>query len=195
MPNIPFVDGSEALRYLRSNRQNTDLDPAVSNEDLLNSLGQPADAEASSNTGAFALISLFKRLLNTALAGLPTSLGTKTKANSLPVVLASDQPRRTVSMAAIALSAVSGDQTILTPTSGKSLQIFNIVLSNPSTATAFILKQGTTGQGQTNLTGTITAYDYAGDFAEPLGLAVDRSFVINLPSSGTLRGYVTWREE
>lgn len=195
MPNIPFVDGSEALRYLRSNRQNTNTDPAVSNEDLLNSLGQPADAEASSNTGAFALISLFKRLLNTALAGLPTSLGVKAKANSLSVVLASDQPRRTVSMAAIALSAVSGDQTILTPTSGKSLQIFNIILSNPSTATAFILKEGTSGQGQASLTGTITAYDYAQDFPEPLGLAVGKSLVITLPATGSLSGSVTWREE
>lgn len=123
------------------------------------------------------------------------ALGVKTSENSLPVVIASNQPSRTVSMSAINLNAVSGDQTILTPTSGKSLQIFNIVLNNSTTATSFILKQGTTSQGQTNLTGTVTAFDYAGDFAEPLGLAVNRSFVINLPRSGTLSGYVTWREE
>lgn len=195
MPNIPFVDGSEALRYLRSNRQNTNLDPAVSNEDLLNSLGQPADAEASSNTGAFALISLFKRLLNTALAGLPTALGIGTKSTSVPVVLASDQPSRPISMSAISLSAVSGDQTILTPSSGKSLHIFSLLLTNSATATTFILKQGTTGQGQSNLTGTITVFDYAQDFSTPIGLATNKSFVVNLPTTGTLNGFVAWREE
>lgn len=195
MSNIPYIDGAETVRYLRSSKANTNQDPSVSNEDLLDSLGKPGDAEASTNAGSFGILALLKRLINTTLAGLPTSRGTKTSANSVPVVLASDQVRRTVSMVPINLSAVSGDQTIFTPTAGKSLQIFNVVLSNSTTATAFILKQGTTGQGQTNLTGTITAFDAALDFPEPLGLAVDRSFVINLPSSGTLRGYVALREE
>lgn len=250
--------------YIYSTREGSDGDPVDSHQSVVeaveSSIGFPESVAASSNTGSFNLISLFKRFLtlfstvdtnvNNINSKLPTlgakttsqslsvtlasdqsalpvsiasiplatdaatatnqtagnsslsninsklpTLGTKTTENSLPVVLASDQPRRTVSMTAITLSAVSGDQTILTPTSGKSLQIFNVVLSNSTAATAFILKQGTTGQGQTNLTGTITAFDAALDFPEPLGLAVNRSFVINLPSSGTLRGYVTWREE
>lgn len=194
------ADGTDF--YMYSTKPGTLTEPALSQESIVDRLdtlntvvGQTSSTEASSNTGTFSLVALFKRLLNTTLAALPVSRGSKASADSLAVVLASDQVRRTVSMAAINLNAVSGDQTILTPTSGKSLQIFNIVLNNSTTATSFILKQGTTSQGQTNLTGTVTAFDYAGDFAEPLGLAVNRSFVINLPNSGTLSGYVTWREE
>lgn len=188
--------------YMYSTKPGTLADPALSQESIVDRLdtlntvvGQTSSTEASSNTGTFPLISLLKRLLNTTLAALPVSRGSKASADSLAVVLASDQVRRTVSMVPINLSAVSGDQTIFTPTAGKSLQIFNVVLSNSTTATAFILKQGTTGEGQLNLTGTITAFDAALDFPEPLGLAINRSFVINLPSSGTLRGYVTLREE
>jgi hypothetical protein len=133
--------------------------------------------------------------LATLLGAFPATLGQKTSANSLSVVVASDQLSQPVTMTAINLSAVSGDQTIISPTAGKALRIYNLVLSNATTLTSFALRSGTSGQGQVNLTSAIAAYDYAGDFSPPLGLPVDRSFVINLPSSGSLTGYVTWREE
>jgi hypothetical protein len=188
--------------WFRSTKAGTELDPVISQEDisdrldLVNAvLGTAAAAEATTNTGTFNLVSLVKRLLNTRLAGLPAALGQAASASSLPVVVASDQLSQPVTMTAINLSAVSGDQTIVSPTSNKALRIYNLVLSNPTTLTSFVLKAGTVAQGQVALTSTLSAYDYAGDFSPPLGLPVDRSFVINLPSSGSLTGYVTWREE
>lgn len=50
-------------------------------------IGAQADAAATTDTGTFSLIALVKRLLGK----LPASLGIKTSAASLPVVLASDQ--------------------------------------------------------------------------------------------------------
>ncbi|MER9901594.1 hypothetical protein [Mesorhizobium sp. M0130] len=51
------------------------------------SLGAAADTVASSDTGAFSLIALFKRLLS---VKLPSTLGPKTGANSFSVTLSSD---------------------------------------------------------------------------------------------------------
>ncbi|RVU07520.1 hypothetical protein EOE18_00005 [Novosphingobium umbonatum] len=64
-------------------------------------LGAKADAAATSDTGAFSLIALTKRLLGK----LPASLGQKTAANSLPVVLPSDMGALPVSAAALPLPA------------------------------------------------------------------------------------------
>lgn len=50
------------------------------------SLGAAADSAASSDSGTFSLIALFKRLLGK----FPSSLGTKTAANSFSVTLSSD---------------------------------------------------------------------------------------------------------
>lgn len=55
-------------------------------------IGAPADAAATTDAGTFSLIALVKRLLGK----LPASLGIKTSAASLPVVLASDQATLTV---------------------------------------------------------------------------------------------------
>jgi hypothetical protein len=57
-------------------------------------LGAKADASASSDSGTFSLVSLFKRLL----AKIPT-VGQTTKSGSLPVTLASDQGALTVTVA------------------------------------------------------------------------------------------------
>ncbi|WP_374495337.1 hypothetical protein [Zoogloea sp.] len=57
-------------------------------------LGAPADGAAAGDTSAVGIIALLKRSLQrwtTLLDRLPGSLGTKTAAASLPVVLASDQ--------------------------------------------------------------------------------------------------------
>lgn len=57
-------------------------------------LGAKGDAAASADTGSFSVIAFIKRGLTnwtTLLGRLPGSLGTKTAAASLPVVLASDQ--------------------------------------------------------------------------------------------------------
>lgn len=153
------------------------------------SVGARSDAAATS--GTVSIISLFKGLIQL----FPSSLGTKGKDNSLSVVLAADQPKRSTFVTAISLSNISGDQVILTPSAGKSLQIFSIVLQNPTVLTQFSLKQGTVGQGQLLISGVLSIYDYAQEWSEPCGLSINKSFVVNLPSTGSLNGYVTWREE
>ncbi|NDC41964.1 MAG: hypothetical protein EBZ77_10505, partial [Chitinophagia bacterium] len=131
---------------------------------------------------------------NTSLASidgkLPATLGNKTAAASLPVTVANDQLSQPVTMTPITLTNVSGDQTIVTPTTGKALRIYSLVLSNPITLTSFVLKAGNTA-----ISATLQAYDYGQEFPNPLGLATNQAFVINLPTTGTLNGYVTWRQE
>ena len=61
---------------------------AVSQVDI----GTQADAPATTDSGVFSLLALVKRLLSK----LPATLGIKTAAASLPVVLASDQATLTV---------------------------------------------------------------------------------------------------
>lgn len=77
-------DTTEATQLLvKAAVQNIDTD-----------LGAPADAAATTDTGSFSLLALIKRSLQnwtTLLGRLPASLGVKTGAASLPVVLASDQ--------------------------------------------------------------------------------------------------------
>jgi hypothetical protein len=130
---------------------------------------------------------------NTSLASIDSklaTLGTKTAAASLPVTMASDQLSQPVTMSPIILTNVSGDQTLLTPATGKALRIYSLVLSNPTTLTSFVLKAGNTA-----ISATLQAYDYGQEFPNPLGLATNQAFVINLPTTGTLNGYITWRQE
>lgn len=66
-------------------------------------LGAKADAAASTDTGTFSLIALFKRSLQdwtTYLGRFPAALGQTTKSGSLPVTLASDQGNLTVTQGA-----------------------------------------------------------------------------------------------
>lgn len=75
-------------------------------------LGAPADAAAAADDSAVGIIALLKRGLQrwtALLAVLPASLGAKTSAASLPVVLASDQA--TVPVAATARTC-TGRQTL-----------------------------------------------------------------------------------
>ena len=83
---------------------------AVQNLDT--DFGTPADAAAGSDTASATLMSFIKRGLQrwtALLAVLPASLGAKTSAASLPVVLASDQA--TVPVAATARTC-TGRQTL-----------------------------------------------------------------------------------
>ena len=71
-------------------------------------LGYAADTSASSDTGAFSLIALTKRLLSKFTAQLPAALGSATSAASLAVVIASDQAAVNVTQQ---VSAASGNVT------------------------------------------------------------------------------------
>ena len=92
----------------------TPASPATAaGQDLTNTaVGAPADGAAAGDTSAVGIIALLKRGLQrwtALLAVLPASLGAKTSAASLPVVLASDQA--TVPVAATARTC-TGRQTL-----------------------------------------------------------------------------------
>lgn len=118
-------------------------------------------------------------------------------ANTLRVVLPTNQPRIPISeedvkMSPIALSA-SGDQIIITPAAGKALRISDITFTAASLVSVQF-KQGTTAQGQTTLSGVMPVLDHQNSYSRPLALAVDRSLVINLGSAVAVNGYVCWWE-
>lgn len=73
MANLPIKDGAGASVFRKARGTGTDPDPYISEMDIA-AIGQQADSEASSNTGTFGLISLFKRLLNTTLSVGATTL-------------------------------------------------------------------------------------------------------------------------
>lgn len=75
LPTLGAKNGAGSISVISA----TD-DPVAAN------LGIRGDVSATSDTGSFTLISLFKRLL-----GKIPAVGTKTTANSLPVTLASDE--------------------------------------------------------------------------------------------------------
>lgn len=94
----------------------------------------------------------------------------------------------TASMSAIATDGTSGDKIILTPTSGKALRISSLCLVMAS-ATAITLKKTSTA-----MTGAMTVSELVADFPQPVALAVDQTFVINVGSAVAVNGFVTWWE-
>ena len=119
--------------------------------------------------------------------------------NTLRAVLASNQPRipvarNTSTMSPMSFSS-SGDNTVISPSSGKALRISAIALTAP-TLVSIQLKNGTAAQGsQVNLTGVMPVTDWGDSFANPVALPVDRSLVLNLGAPVAVTGYVAWWEE
>ena len=91
--SVPVVLPASQVAELRSRTWNlTNISDSVSITS--SDLGLATDAPATTDTGTFSLISLFKRNLQklTSLSSLlPTSIGQKNKAGSFSVTLASDQ--------------------------------------------------------------------------------------------------------
>lgn len=89
--------------------------------------------------------------------------------------------------------ASSGDNTILTPSTGKALRILWIgFLCNA--AVNIILNEGTSAEGQTAMTGVMNfnangslTWDFRGRDVQ-LPLAQDKSFVINLSGAKQVSG-------
>lgn len=126
-------------------------------------LGATADAAATTDTGTFSLIALVKRALTnwtTLLGRIPASLGTKTAANSLPVVLASDQ-------ATIAARDTNGTGAVRYTTDTTAVTGGNFAQIHCLTNTVFATLTRTNGTGSltgvtlpagTLLIGPFTAY-------------------------------------
>ncbi len=91
-------------------------------------------------------------------------------------------------MTVIATDGTSGDKTILTPTSGKALRISSLCLTMAS-ATAITLKKTSTA-----ISGAMNISDLVTDFPQPIGLAIDQTFVVNVGSAIAVNGFVTWWE-
>lgn len=83
-------------------------------------LGATADTAATSDTGTFSLIALFKRLLQSITAGLPSVLTAKTS-GGLTIH-----------------SAVSGASTNATSVKGSAGQLYNLIATNNGTGVAYL---------------------------------------------------------
>lgn len=106
---------------------NTQRITVASDGPLMTSIGAPADAAASSDTGSFSLLAFIKRALQnwtTLLARVPGN-GQAAMAASLPVVIASNQ----------SAVPVAENSLILTGAAAQTATVNNI-LENPSSANA-----------------------------------------------------------
>lgn len=95
--------------------------------------GAKADAKATDgSTSAWSVVALLKGLVDWALNRMPASLGQKTSANSLPVVVASDQTTLT--------TALQGDFI-----SGSSYSVDVTLSASANTASQFAVPTGARG--------------------------------------------------
>ena len=121
MPSIKYIDGSSNTREraITTASQGTTVNPDVflfSSDEL----GAKADTAATSDTGSFSLISLFKRLLTIV-------------------------SRPSIVYANATLTATTDTQIVAAPGAGVSVYITHLVVQNiTTTATTVNVKQGTT---------------------------------------------------
>jgi hypothetical protein len=123
---------------------------------LTQDLGRSFSTPATDDTGTFSLIQLFKRLLS---VKLPTSLGTKTAANSFPVTLASDSTLGVNTIQPVSSTSFSGEisvantatsirpsvperKKIILTNAGASIVYVDFTNSVSTTVYAFILNPG-----------------------------------------------------
>lgn len=169
MPNIQAKDAAEATIYLYSTKANSDLAPAVSQENLLDALEPQTNTTAPSTDTAAAgingrLIRLAQRLTSL-IALLPTSLGQTNMAGSLSVTVASNQ----------SAVPVSG------PLTNTELRATAVPVSGPLTAAEL-----TTAALATNTTAEAIRDRLPSAFLTPGLLAVD-----TLATPGTARVQAT----
>ncbi|MBW4675967.1 MAG: hypothetical protein KME52_18670 [Desmonostoc geniculatum HA4340-LM1] len=135
---------------------------------------------------------------NVGVSSLPVAFNTGTASSTTQrVVIASDDAlinqlkantSYTTTATPVATDGTSGDKTILTPTSGKALRISSLCLVM-SSATAITLKKGSTA-----ISGAMTISELVTDFPQPIALAIDQTFAINIGSAIAVNGFVTWWE-
>jgi hypothetical protein len=94
---------------------------------------------------------------------------------------------RTTSITSISISA-SGDNTIITPTTGKALRISSLYF------TAATQVNVTLKRGATTISGAMPLTDHAADYVHPISFSVNESLIINIGSAVNVRGYVIWWE-
>ena len=85
---VKVTDGTSTPAIKPASTLSALTDAAMAVQEI--NIGNQADASATTDTGTFSLIALFKRLLAKVTTQLPAALGGATSAASLPVVLSSD---------------------------------------------------------------------------------------------------------
>jgi hypothetical protein len=134
----------------------------------ITTIGTEADAAASSDTGTFTLIALFKRALQklasivSSVANIP-ELGQTTKSGSVPVTLASDQGAITVTDttgSAVALSSPPSATTAATDTSFTfSQKVNHFLIQNNTAAVVNVALDATASPGSVSIAAGATWRD------------------------------------
>lgn len=147
MASIKYIDGSSQTRERAITGSGTTNDPDVflfsSNE-----LGAKADTAATSDTGSFSLISLFKRLLTNVGSQADTAATSDTGSFSLISLfkrLLTIVSRPTILYANATLTATSDTSIVTAPGVGNSVYITHLVVQNiTATSTTVNVKAGGT---------------------------------------------------
>ena len=153
MPSIKYIDGSSNTREraITTASQGTTVNPDVflfSSDEL----GAKADTAATTDTGSFSLISLFKRLLSslTSNVGLQADTAATSDTGSFSLIslfkrLLTIVSRPSIVYANATLTATTDTQIVAAPGAGVSVYITHLVVQNiTTTATTVNVKQGTT---------------------------------------------------
>lgn len=82
--------------------------------------------------------------------------------------------------------STSGDRTIISATTGKSIRISSLYFILQGAANV------TLKAGATSISGAMSITEHAGDYPQPLPLPSDTAFIINLSAAVTMTGYVIW---
>lgn len=96
-----------------------------------------------------------------------------------------DSLNRQTSITAISESA-SGDRTIISATTGKSIRISSLYFILQGAANV------TLKAGATSISGAMSITEHAADYPQPLPLPTNTAFIINLSAAVTMTGYVIW---
>lgn len=82
--------------------------------------------------------------------------------------------------------STSGDRTIISATTGKSIRISSLYFILQGAANV------TLKAGATSISGAMSITEHAGDYPQPLPLPSNTAFIINLSAAITMTGYVIW---
>lgn len=214
MGSSSYIDGDGIKRHRSVQNTGTFGDPHVADvrdATVATGIGGQSDAIATSSASTASVIGLIKGLwsafglVSQAADSTGTLLqrvraivdrigshgdaasGTGSIMAQLRMISESHQSNRVTNTSPIAISA-AGNNTVITPTTGKSLRILAVYFVAASSVAV------TLRRGSTSISGTMNLTTHAGDFDYPICCGVDEPFVINLGTAVSCQGYVIWFE-
>lgn len=161
---------------------------SVREADLSAALGATADASASTDTGAFSLIALIKRLLAKFTSQLPASLGQKAMAASMAVVVANDQTAVPISAASLPLPTGAASETTLAAASAKlPATLGQKVMANALAVSIASDQSAVTTSNQNNAAfATVANYSVTTTAAAVGGSLACRSVIVKAATANTV---------